>query len=560
MVKEARPSWSQMSAEQRKPYDLRAKQLHKEMQQIPGEWRRKDNQRQFIDSRADPVQEMEKRRASDRNIMTLELKGCGDLRDKIFYVINFQLLFSDDTLDIRMPVEIGIVRMSLREGILSDVHRIFYPGDVPRGYRSKALDHKNTYHQIPIEYSEADQNLRGLWQQMEEFVFKHVADGEDAPPLFCLSDELVDTEMCLQFLHDASESASRNPFTVRALDDLVFVLLSLTTPGANPAKTQIRDKLLINRWDYCSAIRCSFHENEDCKYCSLSITKRYSFAIFDLLSTTLDFELTRNHLYDDTSTDNMVVRPAVKLGRMNVEPHYTGYSGPSGAPVQNGRTARGRGSARGSGSRPVSPPDMFREPRTQGVPNRFEVCQDSSSEEEDEDPNNSGLHVNDALNVPNAKGEVLVNVGHPDGDRDALLAPQLAAMAKPHQIGGIRFLYDNIIESEERFRGSQGFGCILAHSMGLGKTFQVVAFVDIFLACTGGRKVLCIVPINTIQNWLSEFNYWLPAEGERTALVDGLSSSSIKCRQFPIHLLNDSLKSLQQRAAVIEAWQKQGGW
>merc|ERR1719495_1039253 len=185
--------------------------------------------------------------------------------------------------------------------------------------------------------------------------------------------------------------------------------------------------------------------------------------------------------------------------------------------------------------------------------------EDQGEEHEDEDPNNSGLHVNDALNVPNAKGNVLVNVGHPDSDRDALPAPQLAAMAKPHQIGGIRFLYDNIIESEERFRGSQGFGCILAHSMGLGKTFQVVAFVDIFLACTGGRKVLCIVPINTIQNWLSEFNYWLPAEGERTALADGLSSSSIKCRQFPIHLLNDSLKSLQQRAAVIEAWQKQGG-
>ena len=169
---------------------------------------------------------------------------------------------------------------------------------------------------------------------------------------------------------------------------------------------------------------------------------------------------------------------------------------------------------------------------------------ENEEDDEDEDPNNSGLHVNDALNVPNAKGEVLVNVGHPDGDRDALLAPQLAAMAKPHQIGGIRFLYDNIIESEERFRGSQGFGCILAHSMGLGKTFQVVAFVDIFLACTGGRKVLCIVPINTIQNWLSEFNYWLPAEGEKTPLANGLSCP-IKSRRFPIHLLNDSLKSLQ---------------
>ena len=30
-------------------------------------------------------------------------------------------------------------------------------------------------------------------------------------------------------------------------------------------------------------------------------------------------------------------------------------------------------------------------------------------------------------------------------------------------------------------------------------------------------------------------------------------------RNFPIHLLNDSLKSLQQRAGVIQEWQREGG-
>jgi RAD54-like protein 2 len=36
--------------------------------------------------------------------------------------------------------------------------------------------------------------------------------------------------------------------------------------------------------------------------------------------------------------------------------------------------------------------------------------------------------------------------------------------------------------------------------------------VDVFLGNTEAKKVLCIVPINTIQNWLAEFNYWLPAK------------------------------------------------
>jgi len=181
-----------------------------------------------------------------------------------------------------------------------------------------------------------------------------------------------------------------------------------------------------------------------------------------------------------------------------------------------------------------------------------------SEESDDEDPNNSGLHVMDSLNVRNDEGQVLVNIGHPEDESPVFLAPQLAATAKPHQIGGIRFLYDNIIESQQRFSTSQGFGCILAHSMGLGKTFQVVSFTDIFLSSTSGKKVLCIVPINTIQNWLSEFNYWLPEADEPSPLSTSLHSN-IRPRSFPVLLLNDSLKNLQQRAAVIHTWQTNGG-
>lgn len=56
----------------------------------------------------------------------------------------------------------------------------------------------------------------------------------------------------------------------------------------------------------------------------------------------------------------------------------------------------------------------------------------------------------DLLNVPDNLGRVLVNVGHPEEDKDIFLPPQIAKIVKPHQIGGIRFLYDNVVESRER--------------------------------------------------------------------------------------------------------------
>lgn len=185
-------------------------------------------------------------------------------------------------------------------------------------------------------------------------------------------------------------------------------------------------------------------------------------------------------------------------------------------------------------------------------------------EEEDEDERStspgteesSGSHINDALNQPDAQGRVLVNINHPAEEDDLFLAPQLARAVKPHQIGGIRFLYDNLVESLERYKTSSGFGCILAHSMGLGKTLQVISFIDILLRHTGARTVLAIVPVNTLQNWLAEFNLWLPAA---ESLPPDTDPAQVSPRAFRVHLLNDEHKTTVTRAKVVEEWARDGG-
>ena len=117
------------------------------------------------------------------------------------------------------------------------------------------------------------------------------------------------------------------------------------------------------------------------------------------------------------------------------------------------------------------------------------------------------------------------------------------------QIGGVRFLYDNLIECINRFKTSNGFGCILAHSMGLGKTIQVVGFTDIFLKHTGAKSVLIIVPINTLANWMAEFNMWVPDQA--TLDQHGYEGDEIKPRPYDIYLLNDNYKTTPARSKVV---------
>ncbi|CAL9702833.1 unnamed protein product [Knipowitschia caucasica] len=178
----------------------------------------------------------------------------------------------------------------------------------------------------------------------------------------------------------------------------------------------------------------------------------------------------------------------------------------------------------------------------------------TSREEVESEP--SGSHVNDALNRPDAQGRVLVNTNHPDSDPDIYLAPQLAKAVKAHQIGGIRFLYDNLVESLERFSSGPGFGCILAHSMGLGKTLQVISLIDVLFRHTRAHTVLAIVPVNTLQNWLHEFNTWVPSA---ESLPPGVDHKHITPRTFRVHILNDEHKNTTSRAKVVEEWSRDGG-
>uniref|UniRef100_A0A4X2L4B9 DNA helicase n=1 Tax=Vombatus ursinus TaxID=29139 RepID=A0A4X2L4B9_VOMUR len=122
----------------------------------------------------------------------------------------------------------------------------------------------------------------------------------------------------------------------------------------------------------------------------------------------------------------------------------------------------------------------------------------------------------------------------------------LVTKLKPHQIDGVQFTWDCCCESVIQTKKSPGSGCILAHCMGLGKTLQVVTFLHTVLLCDklNFTTGLVVCPLNTILNWINEFEKWQEGlEDDKKLKVSELATK--KCPQ--------------DRSLLLQKWQDNGG-
>ncbi|KAK5941758.1 hypothetical protein PMZ80_005709 [Knufia obscura] len=99
------------------------------------------------------------------------------------------------------------------------------------------------------------------------------------------------------------------------------------------------------------------------------------------------------------------------------------------------------------------------------------------------------------------------------------LDQHIARRIKEHQITGIQFIWRELIEDQKHQ------GCLLAHTMGLGKTMQVVSFLvtlaqvnastnpkvrDLVPSSLRSKKVLVMCPASLVDNWFDEILMWTP--------------------------------------------------
>ncbi|KAI0081996.1 hypothetical protein K474DRAFT_1612582 [Panus rudis PR-1116 ss-1] len=92
-----------------------------------------------------------------------------------------------------------------------------------------------------------------------------------------------------------------------------------------------------------------------------------------------------------------------------------------------------------------------------------------------------------------------------------VLDPILARKLRPHQVEGVKFMYECVMGMAH-----SGKGCILADEMGMGKTLQTITLIWTLLKQNpyGGigpviGKAMIVCPVSLVNNWKNEFHKWL---------------------------------------------------
>lgn len=155
-------------------------------------------------------------------------------------------------------------------------------------------------------------------------------------------------------------------------------------------------------------------------------------------------------------------------------------------------------------------------------------------------------------------GKVLVvNESKDDKDDIITINPGIGSRIFPYQVEGVRFMWDQIVDPKEER------GCLLAHTMGLGKTMQVITvLVTIAEAAKSDNpriiaqipeklqlsRTLVMCPSSVVDNWMDELQQWAP--GGVLGAVHKIDSGRIS---------GDPATVVEQRKQLIDRWATEGG-
>lgn len=151
---------------------------------------------------------------------------------------------------------------------------------------------------------------------------------------------------------------------------------------------------------------------------------------------------------------------------------------------------------------------------------------------------------------------VAINTGKLDDQEFIYINPKIARRMQPHQKDGVQFMWREVIAERQ--------GCLVAQTMGLGKTMQVVTLLVTVAETVRSTsenirnqvpqyfhesRTLIICPPALIENWWEEFLMWTPGKFENGEFKENIGS---------LRKVNSTM-SIEGRLSEIEGWMNWGG-
>ncbi|KAM3541502.1 hypothetical protein ARSEF1564_005610 [Beauveria bassiana] len=156
-----------------------------------------------------------------------------------------------------------------------------------------------------------------------------------------------------------------------------------------------------------------------------------------------------------------------------------------------------------------------------GVELRERAARDMKEQEKRRNELRAAMRYTNTYDSASARSpRFIINESKANDQGFIYIHPEISSRIKEHQIEGVRFLWNHIVRDS-----SERQGCLLAHTMGLGKTMQTITFLvalresalsddptvrDQIPRDLRDWKVLVLCPSGLVENWKDEFLIWAP--------------------------------------------------
>ncbi|XP_023226992.1 protein maelstrom homolog [Centruroides sculpturatus] len=237
------------------------------------------------------------------------MDSVDEVKNTPFFIMVFNVLCCTDDNEY-IPLEVGITKYSIKEGIEDYFHTFIDAGRIPIGYSRAAMQHSDETHKIPtLKFELSESNYLKICKSIERFV---ESEGKEIAPVFCLEENIKQNQGCLDWLCKKANYYNIQNVQYYSLVNLLMELRAYVD-NAFPCKVVAADMLTSHAYDYAGNIRCDYHETLDNMYCALGCAKRFCFLLSDAVCQFYDVDCTSKHLPPriDDGTDFETYQPAL---------------------------------------------------------------------------------------------------------------------------------------------------------------------------------------------------------------------------------------------------------